>query len=196
MRQIGQIKQVQIQRAALKQGQKPHRYYDPSPILVVEKLVLTPKGVLGVTANGEQLVDVNNADHPASRNEGANGISVGFTGNSQAMRKKFGAHLTDGCAGENILVELAEAIRLEALGERLAIQSQENGQWAYLERLKVAAPCVEFSHYALKEFMPVPAEMLRETLIFLGDGRRGFYATFTSEEPLTLPARDRVVVES
>jgi hypothetical protein len=196
MRRIGQIKQVQIQRKALKQGQKPHRYYDPSPILVVERLVLTPQGVLGVTADGEKLVDVHNADHPASRNEGTNGISVGFTSHYQSMRMKFGAHLMDGCAGENILVELAEEIRLADLGERIAIQSQENSPWAYLERLKVAAPCVEFSHYALNEVMPVPAEILRETLIFLGEGRRGFYATFISEEPLTLQAGNSVFVEA
>lgn len=60
----------------------------------------------------------------------------------------------------------------------------------------MAAPCVEFSHYALNEVMPVPAEILRETLIFLGEGRRGFYATFTSEEPLTLQAGNSVFVEA
>ncbi|MEO7018558.1 MAG: hypothetical protein ABI234_00210 [Ktedonobacteraceae bacterium] len=196
MRQIGQIKQVQIQRTALKQGQKPQRYYDPAPILVVEKLLLTPRGVLGVTVAGEQLVDVHNADHPASRYASVNGISLGFTSHYQAMREKFGAHLTDGCAGENILVEIAEAFQLEALGERIAIQSQESSQWVYLERLRVAAPCVEFSYFALNELLPVPAEILRETLMFLDQGQRGFYATFMSEEPLTLQAGDTVFVEA
>jgi hypothetical protein len=196
MRQIGHIKQVQIQRAALKQGQKPQRYYNPAPILIVEELLFTPRGVIGITAEGEQLVDVHNATHPASRYAGVNGISLGFTSHYQAMREKFGAHLTDGCAGENILVEVTEAFQLEALGSRLAIQSQMSGQWTYLEHLRVAAPCVEFSHFALNELMPVPAEILRETLIFLDEGQRGFYATFAGEESLTVRAGDIVFVEA
>lgn len=196
MRQIGQIKQVQIQRAALKLGQKPHRYYDPSSILVVEKLLLTSGGVLGETAGGEQLLDVHNIDHPTSRNAGVNGVSLGFTSHYRAMREKFGAHLRDGCAGENILVEVSEEFQLEALGKRVALRSRESGVLAYLESLKVAAPCVEFSHFALNEVMPVPAELLRETLIFLDRGRRGFYATFTSAEPFALRAGDSVFVEA
>lgn len=196
MRQIGQIKHVQIQRTALKQGQKPQRYYNPAPILVVETLLLTPRGVIGVTAEHEQLVDVHNADHPASRYADVNGISLGFTSHYQAMREKFGAHLIDGCAGENILIEVAEAFQLKALGKRLAIQSQVSGQWAYLEHLQVAAPCVEFSHFALNELLPVPAHVLRETLMFLDQGQRGFYATFVSEEPLALRSGDAVFVEA
>ncbi|MGH2510858.1 MAG: hypothetical protein ACRDHZ_26130 [Ktedonobacteraceae bacterium] len=196
MRQIGQIKHVQIQRMPLKQGQKPQRYYDPAPILIVEKLVLTPRGVLGILATGEQLVDVHNADHPTSRYAGVNGISFGFTSHYRAMRKRFGAHLTDGCAGENILIETADEFRLEALGEHLALQAQASGQWIHLERLHVAAPCVEFSHFALNELLPVPPAILRETLIFLDQGQRGFYATFVSEVPLALQAGDTVFVEA
>jgi hypothetical protein len=37
MREIGSIKQLQIQRATLKQGQRPQRYYDPAPLLVVAR---------------------------------------------------------------------------------------------------------------------------------------------------------------
>lgn len=196
MRKIGQIKQVQVQRTALKQGEKPHRYYDPSPILVAEKLLLTPEGVIGMTAQGERVVDVHNVAHSSSRNAGVNGISLGFTSHYRAMQEKFGTHLTDGCAGENILVETAEEFQREALGERIAIQSQESGTLTYLECLKVAAPCVEFSRFALNELMPVPAEILRETLIFLDHGRRGFYATFAGEEPFPLQAGDVVFVEA
>lgn len=194
MRQIGQIKQVQIQRTSLKQGQKPSLYYDPSPLLVVEKIALTPGGVIGLTES-EQLFDVHNADYPASRYRGINGVSLGFTSHYRAMRAKFGSHLTDGCAGENILVETDEEFQLAALGEHLAIQAQENGQWAYLEQVEVATPCVEFSHFALNELLSAPAEMVREALIFLDHGRRGFYATYGSEEPVILRAGDRVFIE-
>lgn len=196
MRQIGQIKQVQIQRTALKQGQKPHRYYDPSPILVVEQLLLTPRGVIGVTEQGEQLVDVHNMDHPASRNMGVNGVSLGFTSHYRTMQTKFGARLTEGCAGENILVEVSEEMQRASLGERVAIRSRESGALAYLVSLQVAAPCVEFSHFALNELMPAPAEIVRETLIFLDQGRRGFYATYADTEPFALRAGDTVFAEA
>src|SRR5690349_534109 len=124
MRQIGQIKQVQIQRTGLKHGAKPARYYDPSPILVTEQLLLTPDGVIGVTEAGEQVLDVHHIAHPTSGNAGMNGVCVGFTSHYRAMRERFGAHVTDGCAGENILVETAEEFELAALGQRIAIRSQ------------------------------------------------------------------------
>lgn len=196
MRQIGQVKQVQVQRTRLKLGEKPHRFYDSSPLLVTAKLLLTPRGVIGVTAEDEQMVDVHNAAHPDSRNAGMNGVSFGFTSHYQAMRERFGRHIIDGCAGENILIAAEKEFALEALGGRLALQAQENGALAYLEALAVAAPCVEFSHFALDDaLIPLPAEILRETLIFLDYGRRGFYATFTSEEPFLLQAGDKVFVE-
>ena len=44
MREIGLIKLVQIQRSSLKQGQRPQRYYDPTPLLVVERLLLAAPG--------------------------------------------------------------------------------------------------------------------------------------------------------
>jgi hypothetical protein len=194
MRQIGQIKQVQVQRTGLKHGEKPARYYDPSPILVTEQLLLTREGVIGVTATGEQVIDVHHVAHPRSGNAGMNGVSVGFTSHYQKMREQFGEHLVDGCAGENILVETAEEFGLMALGGRIAIQSQQSGALAYLENLKVAAPCVEFSQFALQMSMPGSAKDVRDTLIFLDHGRRGFYATFTGEEPFVLRAGDSVFV--
>ncbi len=141
-------------------------------------------------------MDVHNAAHPSSRNADINGVSLGFTSHYRAMREKFGPRIIDGCAGENILVEAEEEFALEALGERVAIQSRENGALAYLDFLEVAAPCVEFSHFVLNEPMPVPAATLRATLIFLDHGRRGFYATFTSKEPFALRAGDKVFVEA
>ena len=195
MRQIGRIKQVQIQRDPLKQGEKPYRYYDPAHLLVVEKLLLTPEGVLGITIEGKQLIDVHNARHPASRLRGNNGISLGFTSHYRAMRARFGPHLLDGCAGENILVETDEEFQDTALGERVFIQVRDTRQQIMLEQVQVAAPCVEFSHFALNEMMRMPAEIVREALIFLDGGRRGFYASFTGDEPCVLRAGDRVCIE-
>ncbi|HJZ46707.1 MAG TPA: hypothetical protein VKE41_06060, partial [Roseiflexaceae bacterium] len=78
MREIGSIKQVQIQRSSLKQGQRPQRYYDPAPLLAVERLRLAPDGVVGLGPAGEQLIDVHHASHPDSKNrQGMNAISIG-----------------------------------------------------------------------------------------------------------------------
>ena len=165
MHEIGRIKLLQVQQSGLKVKQHPYGYYDPTPLLVVESLLLSPEGVIGVTVDGRRVVDVHHAHHPASRNhKGVNGVSVGFTGHYKAMRSKFGDHLADGCAGENILVEAESILRLADLGKRLAIQMQKTGELIYLTRLKVAAPCVEFSQFAASHGMALPAAQLKETL--------------------------------
>src|SRR5215212_7085368 len=105
MRKLGLIKHVQLQRASLKQGQRPQRYYDPTPLLLVERLQLTPGGVRAVSAEGVPIIDIHHADHPETKNsQGKNGISISFTSHYRAMRERYGAHLPDGCAGENILI--------------------------------------------------------------------------------------------
>lgn len=195
MRQIGQIKQVQVQRASLKLGIKPKRYYDPAAIQVVEYALLAPEGLVGVTTEGERILDIHNSTHPESKNsDGINGISLGFTSHYRAMRAKFGPHLWDGIAGENLLVETEEEIALEKLGERVIVRDRASGALLYLEQLVVAAPCVEFSRFALNEPGPVPAEVLRDALIFLNDGQRGFYATFAGEQAFALRAGAEVFV--
>ena len=191
MRQIGQIVRLQVQRSSLKRGEKPARYYDPTPIQVVEAIELMPQGVTGITSAGERIVDVHNSSHPQTKNSGENPLSFGFTSHYRAMRARFGEHLPDGSAGENILIQTEERITLEMLGRRVALQEKASGARIYLDEIIVAAPCLEFSRYALNEFMPVPAEMLREALIFLNDGMRGFYATIAEPAPVVLHLGER-----
>jgi hypothetical protein len=195
MREIGRITLVQVQRASLKAGERPHRYYDPAPLLLVDGLLLTPGGVIGV-AGDDQIVDVHHANHPSSKNLGENGISIGFTSHYQRMRERFGPQLTDGCAGENILIEAGQTFALGDLGARLAIQISD-GALVYLADLLVAAPCVEFSQFAAGQGERLPAEALKATLQFLHDGMRGFYARLAGE-PTDAVVRtgDRVFVET
>lgn len=197
MRQIGVVKRLQVQRGRLKLGTKPFRYYEPAPIQTVEQLVLATEGAVGVTAAGERILDIHNALHPESRNrDGMNGVSLGFTSHYRLMRERFGEHLWDGCAGESILVETREEIGPEMLeGKRVMIRDQESEIPFSLERLVVATPCVEFTRFALNESMYTPAEILREALIFLDHGRRGFYATFAGEQPRAVRAGAGVFVE-
>jgi hypothetical protein len=195
MQEIGRIKLVQMQRSSLKQGQRPYCYYDPAPLLVVERLLLAPRGVVGLTASGQQLIDVHHADHPESKNHGLlNGISIGFTSHYRQMRDQFGVHLADGCAGENILIETERRFTLADLGESLMIQGAD-GRIVALRGLMIAAPCVEFSRFANIGADPPTSDQLRDTLQFLGDGTRGFYARLPEgQTDAAVRAGDRVFV--
>ncbi|MBZ0294764.1 MAG: MOSC domain-containing protein [Anaerolineae bacterium] len=175
MKKIGTVKQVQVQQSSLKAGEKPNQYYDPAPLLVVDALHLTAAGVTGLTMDGSQIVDVHNATHPASRNGGDNGVSVGFTSHYRAMRDQFGTHLVDGIAGENILVESDHRWRLDELGARLAFENPETGALVYLDALMPAPPCVPFSQFALQA--AAGGDTIKAALQFLHEGTRGFYAT-------------------
>jgi hypothetical protein len=197
MREIGNIKLVQVQRSSLKAGERPYRYYDPTPLLAVEGLQVSPDGAVGLAADGERLIDVHNARHPASKNrDNVNSISVGFTSHYQAMRQRFGPHLTDGIAGENILVVAERTYELGDLGEQLAIETS-GGTIVYLASLLVAAPCVEFSQFAANHGERLPPEALKATLQFLDAGMRGFYARPAGESANAIVrAGDRVFVVS
>jgi len=176
MREIGLIKHVQLQLSSLKQGQRPQRYYDPAPLLVVERLRLAIGGVSTMSAEGVPIIDIHHADHPETKNSlGKNGISIGFTSHYCAMRDRYGAHLTDGCAGENILVESDQVWSIDDLGAGLVIQHAD-GRMVALDGLMVAAPCVEFSRFAHLSADPLTSDQLRTTLQFLDGGMRGFYA--------------------
>ena len=182
MHLIGRITLLQIQRASLKAGERPHSYYDPAPLLGLPSLRLTPDGAIGQPPGGDPIVDVHNASHPHSEDvHGKNGISIGFTSHYQAMRERFGPHLTDGCAGENIVVAAERVLTLADLGGELAIVGHD-GRSARLGALVVAAPCVEFSRFANFAAEPLSPDELRATLQFLGEGMRGFYARLAEAE--------------
>jgi len=193
MREIGLIKHVQLQRSSLKQGQRPQRYYDPAPLLVVERLLLAPGGV-STSVGGESIIDVHHAAHPETKSRlGTNGISLGFTSHYRAMRDRYGAHLLDGCAGENILVESDHVWSLDELGATLAIECAD-GQLVALAGLMTAAPCVEFSRFAHLSAEPLTSDQLRTTLQFLDGGMRGFYARLADGQPeAEIRAGDRVL---
>ncbi len=193
MREIGLIKQVQVQRSSLKAGQQPHSYYDPAPLLVVPGLRPTGEGVIGITATGEQVIDVHNSEHPASRQRaGRNGISIGFTSHYRTMRARFGPHLVDGIAGENILVETERKQALTSLEHGIVIKSAATGQFVYLTNVIVATPCVPFSQFAANR-QDLADKELKHVLQFLDKGTRGFYTTLAGgQQATTIAAGDRI----
>jgi hypothetical protein len=175
MRQIGVVKQLQVQRASLTVGEKPNRRYDLTPLVVVQKLYLTRNGGIGQSLEGEEIIDIHNSTHPLSHNRGDNGISLGFTDQYQAMRTHFGPHVTDGAAGENILIETEAELTSATLAHGLIIKSRQTGESLYLTNITAISPCLEFGHFALRE-PHASNEQIKETLQFLQHGRRGFYA--------------------
>jgi hypothetical protein len=195
MREIGVIKLVQVQRSSLKMRDGMRRFYDPSPLVEVDALHIEAGGVVGLLADGARIVDVHHAAHPGSRNRGGlNGVSVGFTAHYRSMRARFGEHLADGVAGENILVETARSVALADLGGRVMVRSRLTGATLLLDALQVAAPCVEFCHFAYGR-ADLAAEDVRDGLRFLHEGRRGFYASLAAGQSTGLvEAGDMIVV--
>ena len=178
MEQIGTVIRLQVQRSSLKAGERPRRWYDPAPIRSVPRLTLDADGVTGWADDETVVPDVHNATHPASKNRGDNDVSVGFTSHYSAMRERFGDHLTDGIAGENILV-IADRIVTEAdVARGIAIEAADDTV-IHLEEAIAAEPCAEFSRFALRYTLDTPSDRtVAEALNFLRRGTRGFYATY------------------
>jgi len=178
MRDVGAIVRLQIQRSSLKTGEKPLRRYDPAPLLSVERLAVTPDGVLGLSDGDAWLVDVHHRAHPQSKNEdGLHGMSVGFTAHYDAMRARFGDHLTPGCAGENLLAVADRRLGYDELAGGIAVVDRDGRELVRLQVLQVAHPCRPFTGWALGG--TVEAQVLKEHLQFLDDGMRGFYCRAT-----------------
>ena len=194
MHEIGPIVRLQVQAASLKVGERRHRRYDPAPVRAVPALLLDGRGVVGQTAAGEAIEDVHHQDHPASKNRGgSNGVSVCFTAHYDAMRERFGPHLADGLAGENILIQTDHLLGEEDLGPGLMVQTTD-GQQIALERIIVADPCVEFSRWVLQYPDNLrPDRTVAEAVAFLADGMRGYYAGYDGP-PVTIQLGDRVFV--
>lgn len=181
MRPIGQIARLQVQTQSLKVAAGPGKRYDTRALVNVPELVLDEHGVTGRSDSGEDMPDVHHRDHPASQFRGENGISIGFTSHYAAMRQRFGDHLADGIAGENILVETDDLVRDSDVQAGLLVEAA-NGSRARLGDVCVATPCVPFSLYALhKTPQTKPDRTITEALQFLNDGRRGFYVTLKGE---------------
>jgi hypothetical protein len=178
---IGTVVRLQVQESSLKVGVKPRRY-DPAPLRSVPAISLSAAGVVGLAENGESIVDVHHRDHPSSKNRGGeNGISLGFTGHYREMRQRFGQHLRDGIAGENILIAVDRQFQVEDLANGVVVEGADERPLE-LRPVIVAAPCVEFSRYALK--FPDgarPDATVTEALRFLDAGMRGFYTTYKGE---------------
>jgi hypothetical protein len=188
---VGTVVRLQVQTASLKTGEKPWRVYDPSPLLAVARLRLTPAGAIGIGEDGSEHVDVHHARHPRTKAEPGREASFGFTTHYAKMRGEYGSRMVAGCAGENVLLETDRVWRLEDFAPGLAFQSADGSRLARLNAVIVADPCVEFSRFSLGDAAAPPAEV-KPVLQFLGEGVRGY--CFTPEGESTLSPGDRLVL--
>jgi hypothetical protein len=216
MRLAGTIARLQVQRSSLKLGERPRRWYDPAPLTPVVALELEAGGVVGIAEDGERIVDVHHRRHPESRYGNANGLSLGFTSHYARMRQRFGERIVDGIAGENVLVRTEEEFFHEDLPAALIVETSTGP--AKLVGARVIEPCVEFSRYALElvgppgHDLPTPVEhyadgasagdapapgrpdpRVKETLVFLRRGLRGYCATYAGG-PTVLRVGDRLLL--
>jgi hypothetical protein len=177
---IGPIIRLQIQRGALKVGEKGAKRYLTEPIQVFDRLRLSQDGVTGLEPGGETL-DAHHRAHPLQKNEdGAHGVSVGFSAHYHAMQQRFGTHMALGCAGENIIVDAAQQMAPADVAAGFLILDRSGREKGRLLDLAVARPCKPFTGFALRN-TPVAAEVFQDSLRFLDGGMRGYYCTWMGE---------------
>lgn len=191
-RKVGTVVHLQVQRASLKVWNGQKRHYDPDPLFAVDWLELADGGVNGGVGHGSAITDVHHRDHVESKNShGANGISIGFVTHYERMRQRFGSHMTDGIAGENILIATGARFIRADLPEQLIIEAAD-GRSATLHGIQVADPCVEFTRFALQLSHDAPNDGgVAEALAFLRHGMRGYYARYQGP-PIRIMAGDCV----
>jgi len=154
---------------------------------------VTPEGALARSAEGGLLIDVHHPAHPETRNlDRTNDLSIGFTSHYAAMRARYGQHLLDGCAGENILIETDGRVTQADIAGGLIFQPASGGPPVRLQVVRHAPPCVEFSGYASRSS---ETETIKAALQFLDAGLRGFYCTLGNPVPVVLTLGDKVLAQ-
>jgi hypothetical protein len=185
---LGPIIRLQYQRGHLKVPGVRFKQYDPGNIFTTDTLRFTPDGP-ETGPVGAPVYDVHHRLHPGSRNRGDNGVSLNVTGHYGLMRERLGERITEGVAGENILIDYDGQLTGADLAGGLIVETRDG--LAYIDEIIVATPCVEFSRYALDYPADAPPNRLvADTVAFLNEGVRGYYATM--RDPATVRVGDRV----
>ena len=179
MIELGPIVRLQIQTQPLKTGDGDNRWYNTRWIEAVSALRLTRQGVVGLV-EGEERLDAHHRDHPQSRNRqhrgSANGISFNVTPHYAQIGRQFGEHMWPGSGGENILIESAAPVTAADFRRGLLLQTTSG--LVHLTQIAAAEPCVPVARFALDKPHRPAVDLVKNALVFLGDGMRGFYAAY------------------
>ncbi len=173
---IGEIVLLQVQVRSLKRGERPRSWYDPEPITSVSSVQIDTGGVMGIDRSGEPTIgDVHHRDHPVSKFRGDNGVSFGFTSHYARMQARFGDHLRNGIAGENIIIRSDHVFREDELARGIVVMSRQGP--VVFGPAASAKPCAEFSKWCLRyPHDRLPDGAVTDALKFLFSGTRGFLA--------------------
>lgn len=197
-RELGIVKLVQLQPSGLIIDTPSGYFYDASRRVKVDHLLITSKGIEATTPDGEHVLDIHHINHPDKAYDDDDLVCIGFTSHYNAMRARFGDHMVDGIAGENIIIDFEEEVWPEDLGQQIGIENADTGQLALLDMVSFAAPCQEFSHFAAQsQHKKLPADKLKSILHFLSNGRRGFLLVLNDiHDEVSVQPGDRVFVVS
>lgn len=188
---LGEIVNLQVQPVDLKVGERRKERYTPATMRSVPRLLVEEGGVWGIAEDGGRVPDVHHREHPTSKLRGTeNAISFGLTSHYAAMRGRFGEHLVDGMAGENILITADQPAAFDDVSGGLIVETARGG--VELGQVAVAHPCAPFSRFALGMGPDEPADRrITEALRFLDGGLRGFYVAYRGA-PTEIAIGDRV----
>jgi hypothetical protein len=180
------ILRLQIQTDPLKVGKAPLRRYDPSSIESVHRLDVGPSGVIGLAERLGSVLDVHHVDHPRTRDpKGRGGVTVMGTGDYTHLRERYGDHLTEGIAGESILVDAPNGLAGLDMPTEITVVTAAGP--IRLTSVVVADPCVEFSRFCLgQDPSPVVDDDVRQALIDLDGGARGYRAVASDSGVISL----------
>lgn len=192
MRLLGTIVRLQYQSDSLKVTGGRFKRYDPACIVPVSELRFTTDGPeTGPT--DAPVYDVHNRQHPGSRHRGDNGVSFNVTAHYRLMLERLGERISEGIAGENMLIDSPDPITEQELAGGLAVETRDG--LALIDEIIVATPCVEFSRYALDYPADQPPDRrVADTVAFLNNGVRGFYGAM--RETATIRVGDRVFLRA
>ncbi len=183
LHELGKVKLVQLQPSGLIIETPSGNFYDASRRVELDHLLITPKGIEATTPQGEHVLDIHHLDHPDKAYDDDDLVCIGFTSHYEKMRTRFGEHMVDGVAGENIIIEFGEEVWVDDIGQQLAIENTDTGQKTMLDLVCFAAPCDEFSHFASQsQGERLPAADLKAVLNFLNDGRRGYLLVLSKDQ--------------
>jgi hypothetical protein len=105
MRDQGKINLVQLKPSGLIIEAPSGCFYDASLRVEVDSLLITLKGIEATTLDKEHARDIHHLDHPDKAYDDNELICIGFTSQYDAMGTRFGDHMVDGIAGENLIIK-------------------------------------------------------------------------------------------
>jgi hypothetical protein len=180
------IVRLQIQRSPVKVGKAPLRVYEPAAIVAVRSIAAGPQGVSGIADDGELILDVHHRQHPQSRDrKGVAGILFMGTGDYAALRERYGEHVTDGIAGETVLLDAPDGLAGGHLPTSVTVTTAAGP--LELHGVRVAEPCVEFSRFCLRQDVsPTVDDTVKQALQDLDGGARGYRSIAAAEGTISV----------